>query len=133
MDLKHAQLGDQYRVFIDSLGNISDKPHMRTMMATVIASKKPEVGNGLILGWKKDEERPSGASPRANPSAENNYVPNQASYTYGKSVSRTLPVAVQIFNGLDGFPCKKCQNFFPQAVANQNDGTMICWSCRNRW
>src|SRR5262249_6521179 len=99
--------------------------------ATVIATKKLQYGSGLILGWKKEDERPSGAQPRANTSLENDYVPNQALFPYGKSVSRTLTVAHQIFCGLDGFPCKKCQNFFPQAVANQNDGTMICWSCRN--
>jgi formylmethanofuran dehydrogenase subunit E len=133
MDLTKAQLGDQFRVYINSAGEISSSPHMRTMLATVIAVKKPQFGSGFILGWKKDEEHPINASPRANRSEKNEYVPNQALYVYGKSVSRTLPVAVQIFNGLDGFPCKKCHNFFPQAVANQNDGTMVCWSCRNRW
>lgn len=133
MNLMNAQLGDQFRVFINSAGEVSSNPHMRTMLATVIAVKKPKYGSSLILGWKKDEERPIDASPRANKSEENEYVPNQALYSHGKSVSRTCPVAVQIFNGLDGFPCKKCQNFYPQALANQNDGTMICWSCRNRW
>lgn len=133
MDLKNAQLGDQYRVFVDSSGQITDRPNMRTMLATVIATKKPKLGTGFILGWKKNEEHPSNASPRANPSEENDYVPNHASYVYGKSVAKTLPVAVQIHNGLDGFPCKECHNFYPQALANQNDGTLICWSCRNRW
>lgn len=133
MDLKNAQLGDQYRIFVDSSGQVTDRPGMKTMLATVIATKKPRVGSGLILGWKKNEEHPSNASPRSNPSEENDYVPNHALFVYGKSVNRSLPIAVQIFNGLDGFPCKNCQTFFPQALANQNDGTLICWSCRNRW
>lgn len=133
MDLKHAQLGDQYRVFIDASGNLSDRPSMRTMLATVIAQNKPKYGSGFILGWKRDDERPANAMSRSNPSVENEYVPNQASYAYGKSVPRTFTVAHQIFHGLDGFPCKKCHNFYPQALANQNDGTLVCWSCRNRW
>lgn len=137
MDLKNAKLGDQFRIYVDSAGNISADPKMRTMLATVIATRKPEIirqsGDSIILGWKKDEEHPANASPRANPSTENDYVPNQALYSYGKSVSRTLPVSHQIFNGLDGFSCKKCHTFYPQALANQNDGTLICWSCRNRW
>lgn len=28
--------------------------------------------------------------------------------------------------------CKKCGDGFPMAVANQPDGSMVCWSCRNR-
>ena len=31
----------------------------------------------------------------------------------------------------DGMICKKCCNFFPFAVANQADDTMICYSCKN--
>ncbi len=31
----------------------------------------------------------------------------------------------------DGEFCKLCKNFFPMAVPNQLDGSMICWSCRN--
>lgn len=33
----------------------------------------------------------------------------------------------------DGCACKKCKNFFPMAVANQEDGTLICYSCRQGW
>lgn len=133
MDLKNAQLGDQYRVFINADNELTDSPHKRTMLATVIAISKPQYGESLILGWKRDEERPANVSSRANTSSENNYVPNQALFTYGKSVKRTLQVAIQIHKGLDGFPCKKCKTFYPQALANQDDGTLICWSCRNRW
>lgn len=32
---------------------------------------------------------------------------------------------------LDGLRCKKCQDFFVMATPNQEDGTLICWSCRN--
>ncbi|KKN60284.1 hypothetical protein LCGC14_0533340 [marine sediment metagenome] len=31
----------------------------------------------------------------------------------------------------DGMDCCKCNNFFQFAAPNQDDGTMICWSCRS--
>ena len=131
MNLSKAELGDQFRIFLDAGGNISSSPSMNTLMATVIATKKSQFGSGLILGWKKHEPHPPECTTRGNVSHENDYVPNQAEYVYGKAVKRDLPVAVQIFNGLDGFPCKKCTNFFPLSAPNQKDGTLICWSCRN--
>jgi hypothetical protein len=133
MDLRNAQLGDQFRIFIDAGGNISPFPHMTTILATVIATKKPlpGIGTGVILGWKTNEPHPPEAIARGNTSSENYYVPNQTEYKYGKSVKRDLLVAVQIFNGLDGFPCRKCTNFYPQALPNQKDGTLLCWSCRS--
>lgn len=31
----------------------------------------------------------------------------------------------------DGMYCKKCQVFYEYSESNQEDGTMICYSCRN--
>lgn len=31
---------------------------------------------------------------------------------------------------LDGMACRVCREFFPYAEANQDDGTLICFSCR---
>lgn len=31
----------------------------------------------------------------------------------------------------NGCDCKKCKNYFPYAEPNQEDGTLICWACRN--
>lgn len=131
MNLSQAKLGDQFRVFVDTIGNISTLPSMNTLLATVIAVKKSQFGSGLILGWKKNEPHPTECNTRGSISLENDYVPNQTEYAYGKTVKRDLPVAIQIYNGLDGFPCKRCTNFYPQALPNQKDGTLICWSCRN--
>jgi hypothetical protein len=30
----------------------------------------------------------------------------------------------------DGMACRVCKEFFPYAEANQEDGTLICFSCR---
>lgn len=133
MDLKNAKLGEQYRIFLTSEGRVSETPTMRTVLATVIATKKPSAGTGLILGWKKDEEHPVEAAARNGPSAENDYVPNQALYVYGKSVYRSQVVAIQIHAGVDGFPCHKCLTFYPYAVPNRSDGTLLCYSCRTKW
>lgn len=131
MDLSQAKLGDQFRIFVDAGGNILTSPSMDTLVATVIAIKRDQFGGGLILGWKTNEPHPVGCNHRGNISLENDYVPNQKEYVFGKTVRRSLPVAIQIYNGLDGFPCKRCTNFYPQALPNQKDGTLICWSCRN--
>lgn len=131
MNLKNAKLGDQFRIFLTRDNYIADKPTKNTMIATVIATKKPSIGSDVILGWKKGETFPVEARERGAASNENDYVANQALYVRGKSVLRSLPVAIQIINGLDGFPCKKCQNFFQYSLPNQDDGTLICWSCRN--
>ena len=32
---------------------------------------------------------------------------------------------------LDGETCTKCQEFHHQAESNQNDGSFMCWVCRN--
>jgi len=37
----------------------------------------------------------------------------------------------QINSILDGFRCIRCLEFFPMASPNQDDGTLICWSCRH--
>lgn len=35
---------------------------------------------------------------------------------------------------IDGMYCKKCNDFYPMAEANQHDQTLICYSCRqNRY
>jgi hypothetical protein len=31
----------------------------------------------------------------------------------------------------DGLSCKNCGNFYPFSEPNQEDGTLICYSCRN--
>lgn len=32
---------------------------------------------------------------------------------------------------LDGLKCCKCEDFFNMAIPNQEDGTLICYSCRS--
>lgn len=34
----------------------------------------------------------------------------------------------------DGMACKRCEEFFPKAESNQEDGTLVCYQCRqNPW
>lgn len=133
MNLKDAELGDQYRVFVNQAKELVEHPTMWTMVATVIARKKPDYPPGFILGWKADTEHPVGCSNRSNTSVENVYVPSQAQYRFGMSVKPSLPVAVKLVNGVDGMPCSKCRNFYIYALPNQADGTLLCWACRNTW
>ena len=34
---------------------------------------------------------------------------------------------------LDGCYCVKCNEFHPYAEPNMDDGTLVCYSCRNPW
>lgn len=38
---------------------------------------------------------------------------------------------LKIKDGRDGCQCKKCLEMYPYAEPNQEDGTLICFSCRN--
>lgn len=132
MDLSKAKLGDQFRIFLTKEGDVSASPTMKTLLGTIISINKPAYGSDVIFGWKNDEPHPPGCYDRSGKgSPDNDYIPNHQEYKWGKKVSRKLLVAIQIFNGLDGFPCKKCTNFFPLSEPNQTDGTLVCWSCRH--
>ena|SRR5271157_146437 len=43
-------------------------------------------------------------------------------------IQENLVASVQARN--DGLACKICREFFPYSVANQDDGTLICYACR---
>lgn len=47
----------------------------------------------------------------------------------------TIPVdsipAVAKKENKDGCNCKKCKEFYPYAEPNQDDGTLVCYSCRH--
>lgn len=32
-----------------------------------------------------------------------------------------------------GKACKNCNEYYPDAISNQEDGSLICWACRNGW
>jgi hypothetical protein len=37
----------------------------------------------------------------------------------------------KIKSQIDGCACVTCKNFYHQAVPNQENGSLICWSCRS--
>ena len=47
-------------------------------------------------------------------------------FRYGKDDQ-----APKMIRAVDGEFCKICKNFYPMAVANQPDNSMVCWSCRD--
>ena len=51
---------------------------------------------------------------------------------YKKAKEDNIP---QTLRAIDGEYCKICKEFAQMAVANQLDGSLVCWSCRdsNRW
>jgi hypothetical protein len=54
---------------------------------------------------------------------EQRYLNEQIAY-----ISENMIAAVA--SKQDGRACKQCRDFYPYAVANQPDGTLVCFSCR---
>lgn len=132
MDLYNAKLDEVYKFYIDPNSlMISVFKTPKTITATVIATKKPEYGSGVILGWKADQPKPVNSTPRNNTSIENVYSTNEKLYTWGLSVQRITLVESKVVISLNGYNCKKCNNHYPYSEPNQPDGTLICWSCRH--
>jgi len=38
---------------------------------------------------------------------------------------------VYVYRKIDGICCSDCNEFYSMAVANQPNGTLICWNCRH--
>lgn len=52
-------------------------------------------------------------------------------FTNGYWISKTsLTLKEKLKSIGSGLSCKSCQNFYPFAEANQPDGTLTCWSCK---
>lgn len=49
------------------------------------------------------------------------------------SIPPTLKSGQIEINGLEGCICAKCKEFFPYAEPNMDDGTLVCYNCRNPW
>ena len=61
------------------------------------------------------------------------YTPSQIfTYEWVDALDGAVPVEEKKPNK-DGCSCIKCEEFYPFGEPNQSDGTLICWSCRNRY
>ena len=49
-----------------------------------------------------------------------------------KSSAKSHKLAKKVWQGnVDGMICKECHFFFAYAESNQEDGSLICYSCRH--
>lgn len=64
---------------------------------------------------------------------EVNEEPFEYPFEMEKVSEETKPKTEQQSCGADGCWCKKCNDFYKYAEPNQEDGTLICWSCRQIW
>lgn len=54
-------------------------------------------------------------------------------FTIGATEAEPAEKATDKKQNKDGCNCKKCKEFYPYAEPNQDDGTLICYSCRKGW
>lgn len=62
------------------------------------------------------------------------YLCHEGISYYKKRNPTTLP-QMPVVKGVSygAMTCKKCKNSFPDAAPNQDDGTLVCYSCRSGW
>ncbi len=48
----------------------------------------------------------------------------------GTMLYLTSNMIAKVVSSLDGCHCVECEEFFKYAVPNQEDGTLVCYSCR---
>jgi len=51
-------------------------------------------------------------------------------FTYTNVWENRIKISIKLDPKDDGVKCKKCGNFAHMAISNQNDGSFICYSCR---
>lgn len=132
MELKNAKLGQKYRLYIDDTNMVVGQPTKKYIVGTLIATYE----EGYLFGWRLNEKAPV-SRPRIgsilNP--DFTYIPDQALYTQGVHIKTGFVVHSKVPEPgePDGMACKKCRNFYHYAEPNQDDGTLVCYSCRQRW
>lgn len=55
---------------------------------------------------------------------ESRFLDTDVTYIQSNMIAR-------VNSTLDGLRCSKCEEFHAMAEPNQEDGTLVCWSCRN--
>jgi hypothetical protein len=138
-------IGEKVRYYTDTGGSWMDRITAHTDIATVVS--KSSNGVDVCLGWKAGERFLLGADQASNPNQ--GWTTSVGTFDRiiwlsgarcaeevgGNVVSPTADTipAPSKMQGPDGLTCSGgCGNFFPMAVANRPDGTLWCYSCRNR-
>lgn len=136
MNLKNAKIGQKYRLYLDDEDRVTvEKVTNNVITGTVIAEGID--GSLVLFGWKKDEQHPKNSKPREgiNLSSSFRYGADQKAFSYSLSAVTTgIAHSKTVGPGeFDGCQCKKCHTFYAYAEPNQEDGTLICYSCRTAW
>lgn len=114
---------------------VADKPTRFTVVGTLIAIYND--GSKFLFGWKDQEIVPQNSRSRdgVSLSTSYNYIPNQGDFIRSLTLSSSGMVHSKVLESgeMDGCVCKECKEFYPYAEPNQDDGTLICYSCRTIW
>ena len=145
MDLKKAKLGEKYKFYVDGFGAIANTSTLFVKAATIIGKFK--TSDIIIIGWKVGDDMPLCGIHQRNIQQLNrnmvDYVSDIVDYVYGMDVSENhivhdkvepiskpkAPIKISAINGLN---CKRCNEYYQYAEGNQADGTLICYTCRQR-
>lgn len=72
------------------------------------------------------------AWPIENKHLNSLFIPDKFLSQKAATISRDKIIrSFKIKTNQDGMSCYKCNKFYHLAEANQPDGALICWSCRN--
>jgi hypothetical protein len=136
MNLTTAKAGQQYRLYTDNDDAVvAVQTTKKTVVGTIIALSND--GTKVLFGWKSREKAPTNSRHRdgIHTSSSYKYHSTQREYDHSLTMSSNGVVHSKVREPgeMDGCVCNKCHNFYPYAEPNQEDGTLICYSCRTIW
>lgn len=143
MNLQNAQLGEKYKFYISGMGAITNNISWFVKSGTIVGLSKN--GDDVVIGWKPNDDAPlQGTYLNQLMLTNYDYAADYHDYTQIFYAHRTLEVFDKIepikftvslsktISQIDGLNCKKCNEYYQYSTSNQPDGTLICYSCRQR-
>ena len=124
-DLFRADIGDTLVVAVDKFGNVVDREDMHKTYRLDIISKTNVSWITYVPNYITVPHAEKLTEALARKFAVNK------KYLGGRMVAIGIDSIIDVIIHTDGTICISCKKFYPYAEPNQEDKTLICYSCRD--
>jgi len=124
LNRQSANVGDTLIIMVDGFGNVTDKTDVHKSFRLDVIAKTER---GYIVYVPKHMHIPH--AKKLSKSMKKRFGINEH-YIDCHIVVVGLDSISDIIVRTDGTHCDRCSKFCPYAEANEPDGTLICYSCR---